>query len=67
MEQQSKKEITYCVICGEPATRVVDGEPSCEAHAGLVYENQMEDYTKEHSEHDRSLDTALDQSAQRER
>lgn len=37
-----------CVICRGPATRLVDGEPSCEAHANLVYENQLEDYTRAH-------------------
>ena len=66
MEQQLKKAATKCVICGQPATREVDGEASCEAHAGLVYENQVEDYTKKHSEDERSLETALDQSAKRE-
>jgi uncharacterized Zn finger protein (UPF0148 family) len=66
MEQQSKKEAKHCVICGQPAVRVVDGEPSCEAHAGLVYENQVEDYTKKHMENDRVLETALDQSAKRD-
>jgi hypothetical protein len=26
----------------------VDGEPSCDDHIELVYENQVEDYTLEH-------------------
>jgi len=43
-----------CSICGKPTTRLVDGEPSCDDHAALVYENQLEDYTsaqmKEHAE-----------------
>jgi hypothetical protein len=45
-----KKEETAqkCTICGKPSTRLVDGEPSCEEHAELVYENQVEDYTKQH-------------------
>jgi len=37
-----------CRICGKPATRLVDGDPSCEAHAELVYEDQVEKYTQEH-------------------
>jgi len=42
-----------CIICGKPATRVVDGEPSCEEHAELVYEDQLEKYTQQHlSDHD---------------
>lgn len=42
------KKVTRCVICRKPATRTVDGEPSCQVHAELVYENQVEDYIKEH-------------------
>jgi len=34
-----------CVICGKTATRMVDGEPSCEEHTELVYEDQVEDAT----------------------
>ena len=34
-----------CAVCGKPTTRLVDGEPSCDTHANLVYENQLEDYT----------------------
>jgi len=37
-----------CTICGKPATDMVDGEPSCADHIELVYENQLEDYTREH-------------------
>jgi len=37
-----------CTICGKPTARLVDGEPSCEDHAALVYENQLEDDTKGH-------------------
>ena len=49
--KQSKdktKKVSLCTICHKPATRLVDGEPSCEQHANLVYENQLEDYTREH-------------------
>jgi len=35
----------YCRICGEPATRSVDGEPSCDEHVEQVYERQAGDYT----------------------
>lgn len=43
-----KKEVKdqKCTICGKLATRFVDGEPSCDQHAELVYENQVEDDTK---------------------
>ena len=37
-----------CTICGKPTVRLMDGEPSCDDHAALVYENQLEDYTKDH-------------------
>jgi len=47
-EQSHKKNPSVCVICGKPATRVVDGDPSCEQHAGLVYEDQLERYTQDH-------------------
>jgi len=49
--KQSKdktKKVSLCTVCHKPATRLVDGEPSCEQHANLVYENQLEDYTREH-------------------
>jgi len=41
-------KILQCIICAKPTTRLVDGEPSCDEHAALVYENQVEDYTLEH-------------------
>lgn len=42
------KSSSVCIVCGSPATRVVDGDPSCEAHAELVYEDQLEKYTQQH-------------------
>lgn len=39
---------SVCVVCGKPSTRVVDGQASCEEHAELVYEDQLEDYTQRH-------------------
>jgi len=41
-------EDLICAICGKPATRLVDDEPSCEEHAELVYEDQVENYTLRH-------------------
>ena len=41
-------EKLHCVICGQPADTMVDGEPSCKEHIELVYENQVEDYTADH-------------------
>ncbi len=56
-KEKSKTEQTpICKICGRPATRLVDGEPSCEEHAELVYEDQVEDYTKEHQKKDEWLE-----------
>ena len=46
MEPEEKTSL--CIICGKPATQIVDGDPSCEEHIELVYENQLEDYTLEH-------------------
>jgi hypothetical protein len=37
-----------CTVCGKPTVRLMDGEPSCNEHAALVYENQLEDYTNAH-------------------
>ncbi len=45
-----------CTICGQPATRLVDSEPSCDEHAELIYENQLEDYTKAHLAKDEWLE-----------
>jgi len=47
---------SVCVICGSPATRTVDGQPSCEGHAELVYEHQLEAYTQRHLSHDEWLE-----------
>jgi len=44
----AERQKLVCKICGEPATDTVDGEPSCANHMELVYENQLEDYTREH-------------------
>jgi len=43
------KSSSVCIICGRPATRVVDGDASCEEHAELVYEDQLEKCTQQHS------------------
>jgi hypothetical protein len=42
-----KQKVPVCTACGEPATTTVDGEPSCDKHVALVYENQVEDYTND--------------------
>jgi len=41
-----------CIICGKPATRVLDGDPSCDEHLELVYEDQVEKYTASHLKED---------------
>jgi hypothetical protein len=45
---KGKPKVLNCTICHKTATRTVDGEPSCEQHAQLIYEHQLEDYTKKH-------------------
>jgi len=44
----ARKKSMRCTVCGKETVRLVDGEPSCDDHAALIYENQLEDYTKEH-------------------
>jgi hypothetical protein len=46
-QSRKQRKEPVCVICGKPATTKVDGEPSCEEHIALVYENQVEDYTND--------------------
>ena len=46
-ENKSEKQ-PVCPLCGEPATQFVDGEPSCAAHIGQIYEHQVEDYIRKH-------------------
>jgi len=50
------EETPRCKICQKPATRLVDGDPSCDEHAELVYEDQVEDYTKKHQKKDEWLE-----------
>jgi hypothetical protein len=38
------EQARVCSMCGSPATQLVDGEPSCAAHVGQIYEHQVEDY-----------------------
>jgi hypothetical protein len=45
-----------CIICGKPATRVLDGDPSCDEHVELVYEDQVEKYTANHLKEDEWLE-----------
>ena len=47
-QQQRIEKTPKCSLCGKTSTRLVDGEPSCDDHIELVYENQVEDYTLEH-------------------
>jgi hypothetical protein len=37
-----------CLICCGPATRLVDGDPSCETHANQVYQEQVDEYIRKH-------------------
>lgn len=45
-----------CVICGKPATQMMDGDPSCDGHRELVYEDQVEQYTQKHLKKDEWLE-----------
>jgi hypothetical protein len=56
VEKSKTQDTLKCKICGKLATRLVDGDPSCEEHAGLVYEDQVEDYTKKHQKKDEWLE-----------
>jgi len=47
-EQVPAKSNAVCIICGKPATDLVDGDPSCEEHIEMVYEDQVENYTQHH-------------------
>jgi hypothetical protein len=47
--QPKKDETPRCVIYAAPATRLADGEPSCENNFVLVYEHQLEDHAKTHA------------------
>jgi len=47
-EEKTDKTVQVCPICGKPATRSVDGEPSCPAPIEQVYEPPVEDYTSRH-------------------
>lgn len=42
-EKTVHKQDELCSLCGKPATRLVDGEPSCEEHIEQVYEHQVAD------------------------
>ena len=55
-QQIPAKSSSVCVICGKPATDMVDGEPSCEEHIELVYEDQVESYTQNHLADDEWLE-----------
>ena len=46
--ERAAQNSSTCIVCGKPATTMVDGQPSCEEHIELVYEDQVEDYTKRH-------------------
>jgi hypothetical protein len=47
---------SVCVVCGKPATRTLDGDFTCDEHAELVYEDQVENYTQQHMVHDEWLE-----------
>jgi hypothetical protein len=47
-EKGIHKKVLLCPICNRPATKFIDGEPSCEDHVEQVYEHQVEDYTISH-------------------
>jgi hypothetical protein len=46
--EKASGKAAVCSMCGQPATQLVDGEPSCAAHVEQIYEHQVEDYTSKH-------------------
>ncbi len=48
VDEKKSEKTRVCSMCGNPATQLVDGEPSCAAHVGQIYEHQVEDYTGKH-------------------
>ncbi len=48
VDEKKSEEPRVCSMCGNPATQLVDGEPSCAAHVGQIYEHQVEDFTSKH-------------------
>ena len=48
VDEKRSEKARVCSMCGNPATQLVDGEPSCAAHVGQIYEHQVEDYTSKH-------------------
>jgi len=55
-EAKKAKPGLVCIICGKPATQVLDGDPSCDEHLELVYEDQVEKYTASHLKEDEWLE-----------
>ena len=55
---KKKDETPRCVIYAAPATRLVDGEPSCEGNVARVYEHQVEDHVETHSRFLKTLQVA---------
>lgn len=47
-EDKPPEKPRVCTRCGNPATQLVEGEPSCADHVEQVYEHQVEDYTSKH-------------------
>jgi hypothetical protein len=58
-KEKNAEQRLVCVICGKLATRLVDGDPSCEEHAELVYEDQVETYTQRHQANDDWLENKV--------
>ena len=52
VEQKPPVTGNVCIVCGKPASSVVDGDPSCDEHIELVYEDQLEKYTLQHLTND---------------
>ena len=48
VDKKVSKGVGMCSMCGNPAIELVDGEPSCAAQVGQIYEHQVEDYTSNH-------------------
>jgi hypothetical protein len=57
---KAKKKANKCTMCQKPATRFVDGEPSCDEHASKIYEHQVEDYIASHEKDNEWLNVPVE-------
>ena len=52
VDEKKSEKARVCSMCGNPATQLVDGEPSCAAHRAQIYQHQVEEYISKHLSND---------------